>query len=47
MVKVYIAVVTRQFYARVKATSTGIVVLHAVEKRSDDQWYKSISRSSE
>ena len=26
--------------------SAEIVVLHAVEKRSDDQWYKSISRSS-
>ena len=28
------------------ATSTKIVAFHAAEKRSDDQWYKSMSRSS-
>ena len=28
------------------ATRTEIVVVHAAEKRSDDQWYKSMSRSS-
>ena len=28
------------------ATSTEIVAFHAAEKRSDDQWYKSMSRSS-
>eukprot|EP01043_Picozoa_sp_COSAG02_P011027 COSAG02_NODE_400_length_23094_cov_309.555990_4_plen_279_part_00 len=32
--------------ARPSATRTEIVVLHAAEKRSDDQWYKSMSRSS-
>eukprot|EP01043_Picozoa_sp_COSAG02_P020069 COSAG02_NODE_981_length_15488_cov_27.585093_16_plen_85_part_00 len=28
------------------ATSTEIVVFHAAEKRSDDQWHRSMSRSS-
>ena len=33
-------------HALTLATRTEIVVFHAAEKRSDDQWYKSMSRSS-